>query len=253
MTSFYNDNHPATGAWLQALVNAGELPSGRVQVCDVTEADPDNSTHCHWFAGIGGWPLALKMIGWPDATPVWTASLPCQSFSSAGKQRGFADDRHLWPAFRDHIAKHNPPILFGEQTQSKLGRDWLATVQDSLEALGYRTAAADLCGPLVGAPHQRQRLYWMAYAPGWRERSYWEAVQRTLRGCDNLSAFWAESLEYVDAGDGRKLRPVKPGIQLMADGLPSRVVLSRGVGNAIVPQVAALFIKSSVDALIESS
>jgi len=250
--AFYNDNDASIGAWLQALIDAGELPPGLVQVCDVADANPGDALHCHWFAGIGGWALALKMIGWPDSTPVWTASLPCQPFSAAGQQKGYSDDRHLWPTFYAHIKQHLPPILFGEQTQSELGRHWLAVVQDSLEALDYRTAAADLCGPLVGAPHQRQRLYWMAYAPGWGQRSYWKALQRTLGRCNDLGSFWKESQQYVDAGDGVKMRPIEPTIQLMANGVPNRVVLSRGAGNAIIPQVAAFFISSCVDAIADS-
>jgi DNA (cytosine-5)-methyltransferase 1 len=156
----------------------------------------------------------------------------------------------LWPVFFNHVKQHQPPILFGEQTQSELGRNWLAGVCADLETLGYHTAAADLCGACVGSPQKRQRLYWMAYSPCWGQRSDWEALQGALRGCHDLGSFW-EQHKLIDAGDGRTMRPAKPGIQLMAYGVPKPMVLNRGAGNAIIPQVAALFIRSSVDAIVD--
>ncbi|MGA0841021.1 MAG: DNA cytosine methyltransferase, partial [Pseudomonadales bacterium] len=87
---------------------------------------------------------------------------PCQPFSSAGKQRGVDDERHLWPVFERLIAECRPPVVAGEQVASKAGRSWLAGVRADLEALGYGVGAADLCAAGVGAPHIRQRLYWVA-------------------------------------------------------------------------------------------
>jgi len=119
---------------------------------------------CHWFAGIGGWEYALALAGWPDSEPVWTGSCPCQPFSSAGRNEGVLDERHLWPAFRRLIAERRPPVIFGEQVASRAGRAWLAGVRLDLEALGYAVGAADLCAASAGAPHIRQRLYWVADA-----------------------------------------------------------------------------------------
>src|SRR5882672_7856682 len=42
----------------------------------------------NFFAGIAGWPLVLRLAGWPDDRPVWTASLPCQPFSLAESREG---------------------------------------------------------------------------------------------------------------------------------------------------------------------
>ncbi|MEO0966031.1 MAG: DNA cytosine methyltransferase [Planctomycetota bacterium] len=135
-------------------------------IADLKPADLVGYTRCHFFAGIGGWELALRWAGWPDDRPVWTGSCPCQPFSSAGKQRGTADERHLWPAFRELIAECRPPTIFGEQVASKAGREWLAGVRADLEALGYAVGAADLCAAGIGAPHIRQRLFWVADAEG---------------------------------------------------------------------------------------
>jgi DNA (cytosine-5)-methyltransferase 1 len=152
------DSYPAD--WLRNL-----FPRATVDprsIVDLQPSDVSGYARSHFFAGIGGWELALKLAGWPDDRPVWTGSCPCQPFSAAGKQKGEADERHLWPEFRRLIAECRPPVVFGEQVASRLGRDWLAGVRADLEALGYAVGAADLCAAGVGAPHLRQRLYWVA-------------------------------------------------------------------------------------------
>ena len=169
MTAYYNEFDPKAAAWLRELIRAGLIPAGDVDERDVRDVKPEDLNgycQCHFFAGIGGWAEALRLAGWPEDRPVWTASLPCQPFSCAGKGLAERDDRHLWPAFRELIAERKPATCFGEQVASKPGRQWLAGVRLDLEALGYRVGAADLCAACVGAPHIRQRLFWVADA-GW--------------------------------------------------------------------------------------
>jgi len=119
----------------------------------------------HFFAGVGGWAYALQLAGWPSHRPVWTGSCPCQPFSSAGKREGFTDERHLWPAWFHLVQSLQPPVIFGEQVASKAGYLWLDLVQTDLEAEGYAVGAADLPAAGVGAPHIRQRLWFVAYSP----------------------------------------------------------------------------------------
>ena len=173
MTAYYNEIDPYAAEWLRRLIAAGHIAPGVVDTRSITELDPDELrtyTQCHFFAGIGVWSHALRSAGWDDARPVWTGSCPCQPFSSAGKRLGTADERHLWPAFARLIAECKPPAVFGEQVASGAGRDWLASVRADLEALGYAVGAADLCAAGTGAPHIRQRLYWVADASGQRVR-----------------------------------------------------------------------------------
>jgi len=168
MPALYNDNNLYCAAWLRNLVRAGHLPPGRVDSRNIVTAAKSISytlphfTQAHFFAGIGGWPCALRMAGWPDDEPVWTASLPCQPLSEAGRRRGAADQRHLWPVFGELVAKHEPPILLGEQVASTLGREWMAAVRVDLEDLGYAVGIAHLPAASVGAPHYRSRLWWCA-------------------------------------------------------------------------------------------
>lgn len=165
--TYYNEIDPYCCEWLQNLMSADLLPPGVIDSRPIQQVQPEDLTgftQCHFFAGIGGWPLALRMAQWPESMPVWTGSCPCQPFSVAGQRRGVADERHLWPDFFRLIAlsEPQPPVVFGEQVASSDGRLWLSGVQSDLEILGYDSAASDLCAACVGSPHIRQRLYWVA-------------------------------------------------------------------------------------------
>jgi DNA (cytosine-5)-methyltransferase 1 len=166
MAAYYNENDPFAAAWLRKLIAAGHIASGEVDERSIVDVQPDDLRgyrQCHFFAGIGGWPYALQLAGWGDR-PVWSGSCPCQPFSAAGDQRGSADERHLWPAWFRLIRECRPAAVFGEQVAGAAGLAWLDHVLADLEECGYAAAAADLCAAGAGAPHIRQRLYFVAYA-----------------------------------------------------------------------------------------
>jgi DNA (cytosine-5)-methyltransferase 1 len=162
-TVYYNEFDPFAAAWLKELIKAGLIPKGDVDERSITEVsakDVEGYSQCHFFAGIGGWPLALKESGWGDR-PIWTGSCPCQPFSSAGKQNGIKDDRHLWPAFFGLIKKRRPTIVFGEQVAAAIRKGWLDIVFGDLEREKYACGAVVYGAHSVGGPHIRQRLYWV--------------------------------------------------------------------------------------------
>ena len=273
MTAFYNEIDPYAAAWLRNLIAAGHIAPGVVDersIEDIEPAELARYTQCHFFAGIGAWSYALRLAGWPDDRPVWTGSCPCQPFSSAGKGAGFADERHLWPAFHHLISECRPSVVFGEQVASKDGLAWLDLVRTDLEATGYAAGAADLCAAGVGAPHIRQRLYWVAdhhqngcsgsSAPRLHERRSGEGCEEPspgntdgplgydLDGCSKdgrsrpTHGHWRDA-DWLYCRDG-KWRPVEPGTFPLAHGAPARVGRLRAYGNAIVPQVAQTFIEA---------
>jgi len=165
MGVYYNDNDLNCAAWLANLMEARLIRHGKIDqksIAEVRAEDLEGIKAAHFFAGIAGWELALRLAGWPKDLQVWTGSCPCQPFSIAGKRKGAKDKRHLWPEFRRLIAERRPSTLFGEQVTSKDGRKWLARVRADLEALGYAVGGADLCAAGVGAPHIRQRLFYVA-------------------------------------------------------------------------------------------
>ncbi len=197
MATYYNEIEPTAAKWLRSLIKRGLIAPGDVDerdIRDVTPAELIGYDQHHFFAGIGGWSYALRLAGWSDDRPVWTGSCPCPPFSTAGRRKAcpecggqdpvphvgrtgyfvcclcghewLADERHLWPEMWRLIRDTRPPVFFGEQVASKDGRVWLASVRASLEILGYAVGGADLCAAGVGAPHLRQRLWFVAYAGG---------------------------------------------------------------------------------------
>lgn len=165
MTSYYNEIDPFAAQWLRNLIEAGQIAPGYVDersIEDVYPSDLRGFTQCHFFAGIGVWSHALRSAGWSDDRPVWTGSCPCQPFSEAGAGAGFDDERHLWPHFHHIIQECRPAIVLGEQVASKDAAPWLDLVAADLEALDFAFGALAFPSSSVGAPHIRDRSYWVA-------------------------------------------------------------------------------------------
>ena len=335
--TLYNEIDPFAADWLERLIEAGHISPGRVErksIKELSGADLEGFNRVHLFAGIAGWDYALQLAGWPADRPVWTGSCPCQPFSSAGKRKGQADERHLWPDMFRLIRERRPDTVFGEQVASAIGHGWLDGVFADLEGIGYTCGAVVLGAHSVGAPHMRQRLWWVASRlmgntdsqqtdsakqrqsvlgegcdgvlrrlgdreSKLRERSgqartgrggltdgrgmgittsdgpqgiveagpacgaverardvcgveYCEVnglqehnQERSVAGIRRSDGWWTNN--FIPCGDG-KTRRLEPGLSPLVDGVPGRVVRLRGYGNAIVPQVAAEFIRSFMEA-----
>ena len=327
--NYYNEHDPKIAAWLEGLIAAGLIPSGHVDtrsIVDVSPGDLAGFKQCHFFAGIGGWSLALRLAGWPEDRPVWTGSCPCQPYSVAGKGKGNADDRNLWPAFFRLIRERRPDVVFGEQVESAVGHGWLDGIRADLEGEGYACGDATLGAHSVGAPHIRQRLYWVAdsamhagaqheheqgrglrrpagpcdsaecrgdhgrladseniglqrcsdsagtrgvtsaahsgrrdcglgHSTGREQRRQWESAEVSGRENETGRPGAWDDCRLIQCRDGKLRRiPTEPALFPLADGLPYRVgkrgsvrpALLHGAGNAIVPQVAAEFIKAFI-------
>ncbi|MDE2472935.1 MAG: DNA cytosine methyltransferase, partial [Bradyrhizobium sp.] len=274
--------------WLRNLIARGLIAPGDVDERSIVDVHPEDLRgygQCHFFAGIGGWSLALRLAGVPDDEPVWTGSCPCQPLSVAGKRKGHEDERHLWPAFFRLIAEWRPAMVFGEQVASRDGREWLAGIRADLEDVGYACGGADLCAAGVGAPHIRQRLYWVADCTSQRcgearrhsERhpqrigesapSAWlgdgesarlqeQRRQQSESGAGHLRQLgfavqagapeWNGATVAVECSDGWRRIAAEPALFPLAARLPGDVGRLRGSGNAIVAPLAAEFIKAAM-------
>jgi len=164
VSAYYNEMEPYAAQWLRNLIDKGLIAKGEVDersILDVAPADLRGFTQCHFFAGIGGWSLAARLAGWPDERALWTGSAPCQPFSTAGQQKGTADERHLWPVFFGLIRACRPPVVMGEQVAAAVGKDWLDGVSSDLEGIGYACGAVVVPACAVDAPHRRDRLWFV--------------------------------------------------------------------------------------------
>lgn len=307
--NYYNEWDPQAAAWLRELIENKLIPEGVVDERSITEVqakDLKGFTQCHFFAGIGGWPLALQLAGIPATTRLWTGSPPCQPFSAAGKQLGQYDPRHLAPVFLNLVSECRPAILFGEQVAPAIAKSWMCDLQAHLEGESYAVGFAVLPACSVGAPHKRDRLFfgaslWLGDSPSERqctgktgqdrgigkqlegpeprEHDQYRRANGGLADADNTrpqrrermrecadkqpigpgsvegrsdphNGFWSDA-DWLGCRDG-KFRPVESGTFPLANGIPARVGRLRGYGNAIVPQVAAEFIKAFMAAKAET-
>ena len=107
----------------------------------------------------------LTTVDWTQVEPVdiLTAGYPCQPFSVAGKRKGTADDRHIWPHIADALRVLRPRIALFENVAGhlRLGFD---TVLADLAALGFDAQWCTVRASDVGAPHRRERLFILAVA-----------------------------------------------------------------------------------------
>lgn len=162
--AYYNEHDQFAAAWLRELIREGLIPRGEVDersIVDVRSGDLEGYTQHHFFAGIGGWPLALRLAGWDDARPVWTGSCPCQPGSAAGKRKGFADERDLWPVWLELIQERHPAVVFGEQVAAWSA--WLGRMRSDLEAVAYAVGCMPIEAASAGSHQLRDRYWFVAY------------------------------------------------------------------------------------------
>lgn len=161
-------------------------------------------THGSLFSGIGGFDLAAEWMGWenvfhceieefprtilnhywPNAISyeditktdftihrgqidILTGGFPCQPYSQAGKRLGKEDERHLWPEMLRAITEIAPRWVVGENVSGIIswnGGMVFEEVQADLESEGYTVQPVVLPAAGVGAPHRRDRVWFVAYS-----------------------------------------------------------------------------------------
>lgn len=180
MGAYYNEFDPKAAAWLRQLIKNGVIADGEVDersIIEVQANDIRGFTQHHFFAGIGGWSYSLRLAGWADDRPVCTASLPCQPFSVAGAQKGVDDERHLLPHFIELVKQCNFQTIFGEQVPGAIKHGWLDDLCTEMEREKYAVGSIVLTAAGTGAPHIRQRLYWVADSSKQRQQGQRELGQ----------------------------------------------------------------------------
>ena len=206
-------------------------------------------THASLFSGIGGFDLAAEWIGWDnifhcewnpfgqrvlahhfpnsksynDITKtdfsihageidVLTGGFPCQPYSSAGKRLGKADERHLFPHMLRCVKEVKPKYVIGENVRGLV--NWngglvFHEVQDDLEREGYEVQSFLIPAASVNAPHQRYRIWFVAYCKNFgcqptKNIDKWEKhIQNDRNGIRTSSESNGEIWDVADSNSTR--------------------------------------------------
>ena len=173
----------------------------------------------------------IKQIDWATVEPVdiICGGYPCQPFSTAGKRRGTDDPRHLWPWVRTAISELRPQYAILENVRGHLTMGGLQVIGELAE-IGYDAEWRVISAAGVGAPHRRERVIILAYP----NSSRWQGSVRTQETRQAFSRFNDPST----IERWREQWITEPRMDRVAHGIPKRMDKLRGLGNAVVPQVA---------------
>ena len=205
----------------------------------------------------------IKEINWKEIErpDVICGGYPCQPFSTAGKRRGQEDPRHLWPWVRTAISELRPRYAILENVRGHLSMGGLSVIGE-LASIGYDAEWRVVSAASVGANHRRDRIIIVAYPNGGRcqqckpEAQPFQGIscgckrdvadtdgeqlgQRRFKG----DARQTNSRRVYNGArqksyDGWQWWQTEPDVGRVVDGIPARVDRLRGLGNAVVPQVA---------------
>lgn len=223
------------------------------------------------FAGIGGFDLGFERAGltcrwqveidpycqrvlakhWPNVArwddvrtfavdrfvervDVICGGFPCQDISLAGKGAGIDGERSgLWSEYARIVRTLRPRYVVVENVAALLGRG-LGRVLGDLADSGFDAEWSVLSACALGASHSRERLFLVAYATG----ESWHVVQNLIS--EKSDCEYRLPLESGRGGGSINSRRwvYEPSVRRVVDDVPDRVERLRGLGNAVVPQVA---------------
>ena len=234
--------------------------------------------HGSLFSGIGGFDLASEWMGWENVFQVeWdsfcqkiltknfpnverhgdikefdgtkyrglidiiSGGFPCQPFSVSGKRRGTEDNRYLWPEMLRVIKEIQPRYIVAENVHGLLtqqGGVVFETVYSQMENEGYEIQSVVLPACSLGAQHRRDRIWIIGHLSNSSSFRLSEP-NRIQEGQQSTGR--RSSLCFVDPlyrNDSREYISNESRISGTIDGVSDRVDRVKGLGNAIVPQVA---------------
>lgn len=199
-----------------------------------------------------------------ESVDLVTAGYPCQPFSSAGRRGGASDDRHLWPEVLRVVTEARPAWALFENVFNHVHMG-LDSVLSDLETENYATRAFIIPACAVDAPHRRDRVWIVAHAndarqcassghgrnPGDKKRDDSRRRCETVADASSARLERRERSEQCGHRSGSTLRngrerpqwAPEPRLGRLAHGVPRRMDRIRGLGNAVVPQLAYRFIQ----------
>jgi DNA (cytosine-5)-methyltransferase 1 len=209
--------------------------------------------HGSLFSGIGGFDLAAEWMGWenvfhcewnpfgqrvlkhywPNAesfnditktdftkyygtVDIITGGFPCQPYSSAGKRLGKEDERHLWPEMLRAIREISPSYVVGENVRGLA--NWnrglvFEEVCADLENIGYQVAPCIIPACGIGAPHRRERIWFVAYSDSnaRRSRSSESGREKCKTDCNGESKIYSGA--YSNGNEGNVADSERNGLE----------------------------------------
>ena len=227
-------------------------------------------THVDLFSGIGGFALAAKWAGfktvifcekdeycqkelkrhWPTIPIIedikdfdgkkyikptlLTGGFPCQPFSTAGRKRGKADDRYLWPEMLRVISEARPNWVIGENVIG-IAHMVLADCENDLEAENYEAVSLDIPACAVGLSTMERHIWIIAARRGKHMEG---RSPQCLSGLKKTQpCFWGKNNQGIERFPGIPDLP-RPVLYRSRKGIPYWVERHKAIGNAIPPQVA---------------
>lgn len=217
----------------------------------------------------------IKDIDWTtvERPNVICGGYPCQPFSLAGRRQGTDDPRHLWPWVRTAISELRPDYAVLENVRGHLTMGGIEVIGELAE-VGYDAEWRIVSAAGLGAPHRRDRLIIVAYPNdargGTPERGINTVGSQEVQERENVAQFrfggrgtnvadtnseqlgqrrksqharqarpiWEHNGRGQARYDGWQWWEVEPDVGRVANGVSHRVDRLRGLGNAVVPQVA---------------
>jgi DNA (cytosine-5)-methyltransferase 1 len=161
---------------------------------------------------------------WRGIVDVVSGGFPCQDISSAGRGAGIEGQRSsMWKHMARIIGEVGPTYAFIENS-SMLTKRGLGTVLKDLAQMGYNAEWGVFSASSVGANHERQRIWIVAYS-NLSQRKGGSLPSRVHSENTNAcnSCWWKNS----------------SGIYRMDDGVAARMDRLKAIGNGQVPAVAA--------------
>lgn len=178
------------------------------------------------------------------AADVITGGFPCQDISVAGKRAGLDGERSgLWKEYARIIGEIQPryaivenvPNLLAGPSEQRGG--WFGQILGDLAEIGYDAEWHCIQAYRFGAPHERDRVWIVAY-PENDARVHQSNNQKITERLFNNGNHW-RTHPWAEAN---------PRICHMDDGIPNRVVITSALGNAVVPQVVEVIGRAILEA-----
>lgn len=179
---------------------------------------------------------------------VITGGFPCQDISTAGLGAGLAGARSgLWFEFSRIIKEVRPRWVIAENVSALRFRG-LDQVLRSLAEVGYDAEWHCIPASAVGAPHQRDRIWIIAYSNSHSQsdgtindeasviQAFGDVAYANSPQCQGGSLPSRILTEDTDLGSGSWWE-IEPSVGRVADGFPGRTHRLKQLGNAVVPQI----------------